>query len=65
MCVASFIFVKSCNSKFVRYFVFLAVGMLQASPITINGRQAVVEEKRSTNRGKFLFMDLTFFVVDF
>lgn len=30
--------------------------MFQASPIDINGRQAVVEEKRSTSRGKLDFV---------
>ncbi|PON59369.1 Splicing factor-like protein [Trema orientale] len=33
---------------------------IEASPITINGRPVVVEEKRSTNRGKFGFVVLTY-----
>lgn len=46
----------SCNPDFCvrRQIKFLAVQ--QASPVMINGRPAVVEEKRSTNRGKFAFM---------
>lgn len=31
----------------------LLINKMQASPITIGDRQAVVEEKRTTTRGKF------------
>lgn len=44
-----------CLLPYLYYLNFLPL-IFQASPIAIGGRQAVVEEKRSTNsRGKFEF----------
>ncbi|KAG4921610.1 hypothetical protein JHK82_050574 [Glycine max] len=47
---------KGFSFGFVEFEVASAVqSALEASPILINGRQVVVEEKRSTNRGKCFF----------
>lgn len=57
-----FVLVYNCSNILILKFVFGSQYFLlafQASPILINGRHVVVEEKRSTNRGKsFLLFNL-------